>query len=346
MNKTADNSLPLVGISSGDPGGIGPEIIAKALHKPDLYALCRPLVISDASVMKDAVRIAQAHLNVNPVDAPENGLYRHGTLDVLDMGNMPVEQVHYKTVTPAQGKASFEYIAKNIELALAGRVAATVTGPINKAAVNAAGFHYAGHTEIYADLTNTREYTMMLADGNFRVSHVSTHVSLRQACDRVKTNRIVKVIELSHNALRALGIAAPRIGVAGLNPHSGENGLFGTEEIQEIIPAIETARSWGIDAVGPVPPDTVFSKMAGGMFDLVVAMYHDQGHIPTKMKSFVFDESTGQMGAVAGVNITLGLPIVRVSVDHGTAFEIAGESKANADSMEDSIRLAAWLAKT
>ena len=336
---------PIVGISSGDPGGIGPEVTAKALDKPEIYTLCRPLVVSDTAVMKDAVRVAGLNLAVNAVFSPEEGRYEHGIIDVLDARALPPDELRYKTATAAQGRASFEYIAKNIELALAGKIGATVTGPINKAAVNAAGFHYAGHTEIYAELTKTRDYTMMLADGDFRVAHVSTHVSLRHACDRVKKERVFTVIALAYDALRKLGIAAPRIGVAGLNPHSGEGGLFGDEEIREIIPAIEAARAKGINAEGPVPPDTVFTKMAGGVYDLVVAMYHDQGHIPIKLKGFSFDGTTGQMGAVAGVNVTLGLPIVRVSVDHGTAFEIAGEGRANADSMIDSIELAAFLAK-
>lgn len=344
MKTERPTERPIVGISSGDPGGIGPEVTAKALNDPEIYTLCRPLVISDARVMRDAVRVAGLNLTVNAVSSPERGGYTHGVMDVLDMGNMPLDRLQYKTVTAAQGKASFEYIAKNIELAMAGRIGATVTGPINKAAVNAAGFHYAGHTEIYAELTNTRDYTMMLADGAFRVAHVSTHVSLRKACDCVTKDRVLTVAELSHDALRKMGIASPRIAVAGLNPHCGEGGLFGDEEIREIIPAVAEARARGMDVQGPIPPDTVFSKMAGGMFDLVVVMYHDQGHIPIKLMGFTFDKKTGQMGAVAGVNITLGLPIVRVSVDHGTAFEIAGEGRANAESMADSIKLAAWLA--
>ncbi|MDL2209653.1 4-hydroxythreonine-4-phosphate dehydrogenase PdxA [Desulfovibrio sp. OttesenSCG-928-O18] len=336
---------PVVGISVGDPGGIGPEVTVKALRFAKIYDECRPLVVCDAGVVKDALRVAGLDLAVNPVSDPENGKYEWGTVDVLDMRNMPLEYVQYGTVSAEQGKASFEYVAKNIELALAGKIQATVTGPINKGAVNAAGFHYAGHTEIYAELTGTRDYTMMLADGNFRVSHVSTHVSLREACDRVTKARVLKVIELSHDALVKMGVKEPRIGVAGLNPHCGEGGLFGDEEIREIAPAIAEAVAKGMNVTGPVPPDTVFSKMAGGMFDLVVVMYHDQGHIPIKLKGFTYDEATGQWGAVAGVNVTLGLPIVRVSVDHGTAFEIAGQGKANEESMLDSIELAAWLAK-
>lgn len=340
-----NNARPIVGISVGDPGGIGPEVTVKALASPKVFEQCRPLVIGDASVVRDALRFTGLNLSVNAVASPEQGIYKPGVVDVLDMGNMPIDQVRYGVVTPQQGKASFEYIAKNIELAMTCHIDATVTGPINKAAINEAGYHYAGHTEIYAEMTGTRDYAMMLAEGNFRVAHVSTHVSLREACDRVKRERVLRVIELSHDALLKLGIASPRIGVAGLNPHCGEGGLFGTEDEREIKPAIADAVAKGMNVTGPVPPDTVFSKMAGGMFDLVVVMYHDQGHIPIKLKGFTYDEKTGQWGAVAGVNITLGLPIVRVSVDHGTAFEIAGQGKANPDSMLDSIELAAWLAK-
>ena len=340
-----DKARPIVGISVGDPGGIGPEVTVKALAVPRVYEQCRPLVIGDASVVRDALRFTGLNLAVNAVDSPEKGIYKLGVVDVLDMGNMPIDQVQYGVVTAQQGRASFEYVAKNIELAMARRMDATVTGPINKAAINEAGFHFAGHTEIYAKMTGTRDYAMMLAEGNFRVAHVSTHVSLREACDRVTRERVLRVIELSHDALLKLGVANPRIAVAGLNPHCGEGGLFGTEEEREIMPAIADAVAKGMNVTGPVPPDTVFSKMAGGMFELVVAMYHDQGHIPIKLKGFTYDEETGQWGAVAGVNITLGLPIVRVSVDHGTAFEIAGQGKANPDSMLDSIELAAWLAK-
>lgn len=337
------DELPLIGISAGDPAGIGAEVTAKAIASPQIAAICRPLVIGDAPVIQDALRASGLDLKLNIVSKPDEGDYRPGVINVLDMKALAPGEHRYKEATAAQGKAAYDYIAKNIALALAGEIAATVTAPINKAALNMAGCHHAGHTEIYAALTGTKDYAMMLAEGDFRVAHVSTHVSLREACDRAKKDRVLKVIELSNDALKKLGIDRPRIGVAGLNPHSGEGGLFGDEEIKEIIPAIEEARARGINATGPVPPDTVFTKMAGGMFDLVVVMYHDQGHIPIKLKGFKFDEATGQMNSVAGVNITLGLPVIRVSVDHGTAFEIAGEGRANPDSMIDSIRLAAWM---
>jgi 4-phospho-D-threonate 3-dehydrogenase / 4-phospho-D-erythronate 3-dehydrogenase len=252
--------------------------------------------------------------------------------------------LRHKEVTPGQGGASFDYVTKVIELAMAGEIDATVTGPINKAAINAAGRQYAGHTEIYADLTQTRNYSMMLAEGSFRVAHVSTHVSLREACERVKKERVLNVIRLAHEALTQLGVQSPRIGVAGLNPHCGEGGLFGNEDDQEIAPAVAAARAEKIAAEGPLPADTVFSKMRGGMYDLVVVMYHDQGHIPTKLMGFQYDDKTGTWGQLAGVNVTLGLPIIRVSVDHGTAFGKAGEGRANPQSMIEAIKLAAKLA--
>jgi 4-hydroxythreonine-4-phosphate dehydrogenase len=260
------------------------------------------------------------------------------------MPNMPIETLRYKEVTQAQGQASFEYVAQVIDLALKGEIQGTVTGPINKAAINAAGHHFSGHTEIYAHLTGTRDYAMMLAEGHFRVVHVSTHVSLREACDRVKKDRIVRVIGLTHEVLLKLRIAAPRIGVAGLNPHCGEGGLFGREDDEEILPAVNQARKAGLEVEGPIPADTVFSKMRGGLYDAIVVMYHDQGHIPVKLVGFQYDASTGTWGAMAGVNVTLGLPIVRTSVDHGTAFGKAGEGRANPQSMIEAIRMAALLA--
>ena len=339
------SKLPIVGISMGDPAGIGAEVIVKALALPEIYACCRPLCVGSALAIVDAIRFCNLDLTVNIISEPEEGKFSCGTVDVLDLNNIKQEEILYKQVTAAQGKASYEYIAKNIEMALAGKVDATVTGPINKAAINAADYHYAGHTEIYATLTKTKDYCMMLADHNFRVAHVSTHVSLREACDRVKKDRVYRVIELSHDALLKMGVENPRIAVAGLNPHCSEGGLFGHEEDQEITPAIIEAKEKGFTVDGPIPADTVFSKMAGGMYDCVVVMYHDQGHIPTKLQGFQFDQKTGVWGALAGVNITLGLPIIRVSVDHGTAFGKAGEGRANPQSMIDSLTLAARFAQ-
>jgi len=335
---------PLLGITMGDPGGIGPEICVKALDDADTYRVCRPLIVGDAEIMRNADAFCGSARQIHACRTPGEGRYVHGTIDVLDLGNMPLARLRHKTVTAEQGKASFEYVKTAIELAMSGALDGTVTGPINKEAINAAGFHYAGHTEIYAEMTGTRDYAMMLTDKAFRVVHVSTHVSLREACERVKKERVETVIGLTHRALRRLGIESPVIAVAGLNPHCGEGGMFGHEDDREIAPAVEAAAGRGMRVVGPVPADTVFSKMLGGMYDAVVVMYHDQGHIPAKLVGFRYNDRTGAWENMAGVNVTLGLPIVRTSVDHGTAFGKAGEGRANPQSMIEAIRLAAKLA--
>jgi len=339
------HARPLLGISLGDPGGIGPELCAKALDSPAIYDLCRPLIVGDAEILRHAVDFCGLALRVRACDRSADGVYRPGIIDVLDLCKLPLSALRLGEITAAQGRASFDYVAKVINLALAGEIDGTVTAPINKAALNAGECHYAGHTEIYGDLTGTRDFTMMLAEGAFRVTHISTHVSLREACDRVKTPRVRRVIELTHEALRRLDIAEPRIAVAGLNPHCGEGGLFGTEDQQEIAPAVAATCAAGIRAEGPLPADTLFSQLRGGRYDAVVAMYHDQGHIPTKLLGFHYDAGTGSWGRMAGVNLTLGLPIVRASVDHGTAFDKAGQGSANPQSMLEAIRAAARLSR-
>lgn len=340
-----DGGLPIIAITMGDPASIGPEITAKALAEKGMYEICRPLVVGDAAMMEKALKITgHEELRVRSVSAPEEAKYGFGAIDVLDMGMVNADELPIGKVSREAGEAAFRYVEKAIALAMSGEVDATVTNALNKEAINLAGHHFAGHTEIYAEYTNTEKYTMMLAHGDLRVVHVSTHVSLREACDRVKKERVLEVIRIAHEACRSLGIDDPRIGVAGLNPHSGENGLFGREEIDEIIPAITTARDEGINAEGPVPPDTVFSKARGGQYDIVVAMYHDQGHIPLKLIGFVYDGSKGGWQSVEGVNITLGLPIIRVSVDHGTAFDQAGKGTADQSSLRNAILYASRLA--
>jgi 4-hydroxythreonine-4-phosphate dehydrogenase len=343
MKQTS--TLPLLGITMGDPGGIGPEICAKALGDPEIYKVCRPMVIGDAAIMADANTFCKLNLALNACQKVSDGRFNPGTLDILDLGNMPLADLQLKTVTATQGRASFAYIERAIALALDKEIDGTVTGPINKAAINAAGFHYAGHTEIYGEKTSTKDYAMMLTDHNFRVTHVSTHVSLREACDRVKKARVLNVIRLTHQTLLKLDIDSPCIAVAGLNPHCGEGGLFGSEDDAEIVPAVAVAQAEDIRVEGPVPADTVFSKMKGGMYDAVVVMYHDQGHIPAKLIGFQYDDGTGTWGQMAGVNVTIGLPIVRTSVDHGTAFGKAGEGRANPQSMIEAIKLAAKLSR-
>ena len=336
---------PILAITMGDPASIGPEITVKALAQPKIYQICRPLVVGDACMLERALCITrQESIRIHAIAAPAEANFIPGTIDVLDMRLVDAVTLPIGRVSAAAGEAAFRYVEKAIALAMADEVDGTVTNAFNKEAINLAGHHFSGHTEVYAAYTNTQKYTMMLAHGDLRVVHVSTHVSLREACDRVKKDRVLEAIQIAWQACRDLGIECPRVGVAGLNPHSGENGLFGREEIEEIIPAIEAARAQGIDVDGPVPPDTVFSKARGGWYDIVVAMYHDQGHIPLKLLGFVYNRERGAWDAVEGVNITLGLPIVRVSVDHGTAFDQAGSGQASPSSLINAIDYAARLA--
>lgn len=336
---------PILAITMGDPASIGPEITVKALAREEIYQICRPLVVGDACMLERARRVTRLEdIRVHRVTASTEAEYAPGTIDVLDMRLVDAEALPVGRVSAAAGEAAFRYVEKAIALAMAGEVDGTVTNAFNKEAVNLAGHHFSGHTEVYAAYTHTKNYTMMLARGDLRVVHVSTHVSLREACDRVKKDRVLEVIRIAWQACRDLGIDRPRVGVAGLNPHSGENGLFGREEIEEIIPAIEAARAQGVEVDGPVPPDTVFSKARGGWYDIVVAMYHDQGHIPLKLLGFVYNRERRAWDTVDGVNITLGLPIVRVSVDHGTAFDQAGSGSASPSSLINAIGYAARLA--
>ena len=356
------NKRPIVGISMGDPFGNGPEITVRALSDKSVYESCRPLVVGDRSSMEYALDAAKklygTELKLNTVKAADEALFEYGTIDVLDMGLISPEDIPHNVdadgmpapfglgATRLGGEAAFSYVVKVIQMALAGEVDATVTNALSKEAINMAGHHYSGHTEIYAEYTGTDKYTMMLAHDELRVVHVSTHVSLREACNRVKKDRVLDVIRIADNACRALGIENPKIGVAGLNPHCGEHGMFGTEEIEEIQPAIDIALAEGINIPEkkPTPPDTVFSKAIGGWYDIVVCMYHDQGHIPLKVKGFVYNKKEGHWDAVAGVNVTLGLPIIRASVDHGTGFGHAGSGRANELSLINAISYGVQLA--
>ena len=333
---------PLIGITMGDPSGIGPEIIIKALQKEDVYQRCRPLVVGDAGLMEQTAASLGFGCTVRAVSEVNEAIFEPRTLDVLHLdcftGKLQTGQV-----SAASGEVAFRSIETVIKMALAGKLDATVTAPINKESIYLAGHHFSGHTEIYAQYTGTRKYAMLLVHENLRVVHVTTHVSLRNACDLVKKERILEVIDLLHQACRSLDIPRPRIAVAGLNPHSSDNGLFGWEEEQEIIPAIEEAREKGFSVEGPVPPDTIFTKAIAGQYDGCVAMYHDQGHIPFKMAGFTWNQEKRRMD-VSGVNITLGLPIIRVSVDHGTAFDVAGKGIASEAAMSLSIDYAVKMA--
>lgn len=337
-------SRPILGITMGDPAGIGPEIAAKALAHKKVYEIAKPILVGDAQIIARAADIAKVNLKVRAVSRVSESIFEHGVMDVLDLKNVNIGTLEYGKVSSMAGKAAFETVVKVIALAMDGQIDATVTGPINKESLNQAGYPYSGHTEIFAEYTKTKKYTMLLVEGAMRVVHISTHVSLKRACELVKKERILEVIQLADDVCKRLGIVKPAVGVAGLNPHSGEGGLFGDEEEKEIIPAIEQARSLGIDAEGPVPADTLFSKTKGGQYDIAVAMYHDQGHIPVKVTGFVFNNQTQRWESVRGVNITLGLPIIRTSVDHGTAFDQAGKGTANEESLIHAIEYAVKLA--
>lgn len=329
----------------GDPAGIGPEIIVKTLALAEVYDRCSPIIIGDATVMEKEARSLKTSLKINAIQSVSEAKFEFGTIDVFDLKNVDANELQPGVVSAMAGKAAFEAVKKVIELAMAEEIEATVTAPINKESIHKAGHKYSGHTEIYAHYTNTEKFAMLLADENFRVIHVSTHVSLRKACDLCKKDRILEVITLLNDACVQFGIKKPRIAVAGLNPHAGENGLFGDEEITEIIPAIEEANRRGFLVEGPLPPDTMFVKAVQGKYDGCVAMYHDQGHIPFKLEGFKWDNEKQTMKSVKGVNITLGLPIIRASVDHGTAFEIAGQGIASADAMLVAIDYAIVMAK-
>jgi 4-hydroxythreonine-4-phosphate dehydrogenase len=297
------------------------------------------LIIGDATVIEKAAReaVKRQDIAIHPVSSVNECFFTPETIDVHDLRNVEIEKLKIGKVDAMSGSAAFTSVKKAIEFALTGEIDAVVTNALNKEALNLAGYRYAGHTEIFADLTGTKDYSMMLAEGNLRIAHISTHVPLREACGQVKKDRVLKVIRMAHNACKRIGISEPRVAVAGLNPHAGEGGLFGREEIEEIIPAIEAAVAEGINADGPIPPDTVFAKARGGLYDIVTAMYHDQGHIPLKLLGFQYDSETGTLKNVNGVNITLGLPIIRTSVDHGTAFDCAWDGSANESSLVSAI---------
>jgi 4-phospho-D-threonate 3-dehydrogenase / 4-phospho-D-erythronate 3-dehydrogenase len=326
--------LPILAITSGDPAGIGPEIILKALKNLAVFEQCRPVVIGDRRILQRAAdQIGLYPVAFDVVSEPSAGTLRPDRITLIDLGNAVPEDCPVGQLRAASGKAAVEYVLRACDLAVQGQVDAIVTAPLNKEAINLAGFQYAGHTEILTEYTRAKNVSMLLVGSNMRVVHVSTHVSLEEAIRRVTQKRVEEVILLAHTACRALGIAEPRIAVAGLNPHAGENGLFGSQESQEIMPAVLAARARGLRVSDPQPPDTVFLRMVKGEFDIVVAMYHDQGHIP--MKLLGFDE---------GVNVSIGLPIIRTSVDHGTAFDIAGKGLASANSLLAAIRVACQMA--
>ena len=336
---------PVIGITLGDPNGVGPEIIARNLSQDWVYDLCRPLVIGNDKVMRRALPLAEGdsmdnhdgrstgrRLDIHLIDRPETGFYRIGAVDVLNALDMEIDGLIPGRVQPEAGRLAVESVQLAARLAMTGEIGAIVTAPLNKEAMGLAGYTYPGHTELLADITGTRKYRLSLAFDGILVSHATTHVSLRDAIAGLSEEAILVTVDLVGRALVGMGVAEPRIAVCGLNPHAGEGGLFGDEEIRIIAPALEKARARGWRIMGPLPPDTVFMRARKGDFDGIVGMYHDQGHIP--VKAIAFDRT---------VNVTLGLPIIRTSVDHGTAFDIAGKGIADAGNLGEALRLAVQL---
>lgn len=326
-----------VAITMGDPAGVGAEIVVKALSCVDVYRKCIPIVIGDKCALEDALRFCNLPIRLREIRNASEAEGLFGQIEYINLNLLSEGQWEYKKNSALCGRASFEYVKAAINMAMGKAVDAIVTAPINKKSLRMAGLEYDGHTEILAEFTHTKNFAMLLASKHMHVIHVSTHCSLSEACRRVKKDRVYEVIKLADRGMRELGYSNPRIVVAGLNPHASEDGLFGQEEEMEIIPAIMQAKSEGYNVEGPLPPDTVFVKCQSGQYDIVVAMYHDQGHIPLKLSGFEYDWVQNKYNAVSGINCTIGLPIIRTSVDHGTAFGKAGEGRANEESMLDAI---------
>lgn len=324
---------PRIGIPMGDPSGVGPEIVVKSLNNKEIYDMCNPIVIGDKKVIKNALEICNINLFINEIRDPDKGVYSHGTIDLIDLANVEFDKLEIGKVQAMSGNAAFEYIEKSTALAMDRKLDAIATTPINKESLKAAGVPYIGHTEILESLTNTKNPLTMFQVKNLRVFFLTRHVSLKKACELVTNESVYEFIQRCVDALDVLGVSNPRLAVAGLNPHSGEHGLFGNEDVKEIEPAVTKARSQGINVFGPVPADSVFHAALKGKYDAVLSLYHDQGHIATKMVDF---ERT--------ISITNNLPFLRTSVDHGTAFDIAGTGIVSEISMVEAIKLAAQYA--
>ncbi|MBA2485081.1 MAG: 4-hydroxythreonine-4-phosphate dehydrogenase PdxA [Nitrospira sp.] len=335
-NPTTPPERPVLGLTMGDPAGIGPEVIAKALVDRALARMCRPVVVGSRAVMERTIASLKLPLEVVEFDPMNRARLQSGQVAVVEALKNPLPRFRMGVAADATGAASVDFIKAAVELAQAGRLAGIVTAPINKEAMNMAGYHYPGHTELLADLTRSKEFGMMIVGGPLKIMFTTTHVAINSLCAMLTTERIAKAIRLAHLGLtKYFGIARPKIGVAALNPHAGEHGLFGNEEANSIAPAVQLSRAAGINASDPLPADTLFGKAAGGAYDGVVAMYHDQGLIPLKLLAF---------GTC--VNLTVGLPIIRTSVDHGTAYDIAGKGVAEHGSLLEAVKVAARLARS
>ena len=329
-----ENEKPAIAITMGDPCGIGPEVVVKALADPQVYASCRPIVVGNTFAMQQAVKLTGMPLTINETDDPTSAGENPSVVDVVDIHNLNPEDITVGQISIPCGKAAMEWVSKAGQLALAGIVDGLATAPLNKEAASLAGFQSIGHMELLQELSGAKTVATMLLAKNLRVVHLTTHRSLRLACDYVKKDRILEFLQLTHDNFIKWGFTDPRIAAAALNPHGSDGGLLGNEEAEEIAPAVQEARERGINVVGPIPADIVFHQAIQGRYDTVLCMYHDQGHIPVKV--YGFEES---------ITANLGLPFVRTSVDHGTAFDIAGKGIADQVSMLESIRLAIGLAK-
>src|SRR6516225_11030934 len=329
-----DTSLPIIGITMGDAAGIGPEIIIKSLGHSDLYHRCRPLVIGDADRLREAGCLVDSKLEVSAINDPDDARFAFGIADCIDFKLIP-KGLPWGQLSPICGDAAYQYLARAVELAKTGKIDGICTAPLNKEALHAAGHIFPGHTEMLAHLTGTPEVSMMLSTPRLKVIHVTTHIGLIDAIAMIEPGLVERTIARAQETSVRAGIASPRIGVCGINPHAGEHGLFGHgEEESKIEPAVRVCQARGWDVQGPLPADTLFFRAGRSDFDIVVAMYHDQGHGPVKV-----------LGIETGVNITVGLPVIRTSVDHGTAFDIAGTGKADERGLLVALSQAAELAK-
>lgn len=329
-----ERERPIIGITMGDPAGIGPEIIVSALDDPQIYEICRPLILGDEAVMQRAAALKSGKLKICTTYTPEEGRYCHGSIDLMPISNLDATQLVAGHPTEETGRAMIDYITTGVDLAMDRKIEALATCPITKTAMKLAGSAFHGHTELIADRTKTQKFAMMMAGDRLRVVLVTIHIPICEVSKRLNKEEILATISLTSTSLKdRFGIREPRIAVAGMNPHAGEDGMFGSEEQEIITPAVKLARAQGIDVSGPFPPDTLFFNASGGKYDAVVCMYHDQGLIPFKMLHFS-----------DGVNTTLGLPIIRTSVDHGTAYDIAWKGLADSSSLVSAIKMAATQA--
>jgi len=320
---------PVIGITMGDPAGIGPEIIVKAILEFEINKICRPVVIGDAEVIKKILKTCRLRAEIKVIDKIASAPAGSGKIEIIDLNNVDVKGLKYGVPGKTCGSAAVSYIKKAAELALSKKIDAITTAPINKEIINAAGFQYPGHTELLAELAGTKDFGLMMVGGGLRVILVTTHMALKDVFRNIKKDRVLRTIRLAHKAMGYFQTKAPRIAVAALNPHAGEGRLFGTEEWDEIMPAVIEARGEGLDVSDPLPADTLFHKAKERYYDIVVAMYHDQGLIPLKLLAF------GK-----AVNVTVGLPFIRTSVDHGTAYDIAGKDCADPGSLIEAIKMA------